>query len=371
MEKSKLAIIDPVGAKAGMNYYDIGLLSGLYRHKVDVYLFSNTENVPKEIKNYPLFDSFLENKWKKGFGQLVAHLRSFWICKKEKIDWVAVHVFSAQLPFFLFCVLARLFGLKLLAIGHDVDSLAKDDNELLKKWLYKYVSNHIIIHNQYSRKKIAQIVGDKNHYHVIQQGGYLELVNQSITTQYAKQQLEFSDDVTYLLFFGQIKSAKRLDVLLHSMRHVEGKVELVIAGRPWKEDFSKYDKLIKDLSIEGKVKKYIRFVNDQEREYFMKACDIIILPYEEVYQSAALLMAMSYGLAPITSNIDSFKEVIRQKDNGLMFESLNSEDLAQKINLLTTNQLLLEQIKKGALNSIVSEFSWVNIAGQYKKTLNL
>ena len=54
-----------------------------------------------------------------------------------------------------------------------------------------------------------------------------------------------------------------------------------------------------------------------------------------------------------------------------MFESLNSEDLAQKINLLTTNQLLLEQIKKGALNSIASEFSWVNIAGQYKKTLNL
>ena len=82
-------------------------------------------------------------------------------------------------------------------------------------------------------------------------------------------------------------------------------------------------------------------------------------------------MAMSYGLAPITSNIDSFKEVIRQKSNGLMFESLNSEDLAQKINLLTTNQLLLEQIKKGALNSIASEFSWVNIAGQYKKTLNL
>ena len=29
MENKKIAIIDPVGSKAGMNYYDIGLLSGL------------------------------------------------------------------------------------------------------------------------------------------------------------------------------------------------------------------------------------------------------------------------------------------------------------------------------------------------------
>ena len=99
-------------------------------------------------------------------------MRSFWVCKRENIDWVVVHVFSAQLTFFMFCLIARLFGLKLLAIGHDVDSLAKDDNKLLKKWLYKYVANYIIIHNQYSLQKIKQIVGDKNHYSVIQQGGY-------------------------------------------------------------------------------------------------------------------------------------------------------------------------------------------------------
>ena len=144
----KVAIIDPVGVKAGMNYYDVGLLSGLQEHDVDVYLFSNIDNVPKVIHNYHFFFFFVESKWRKGLGQLVAHLRSFWVCKKEKVDWVVVHVFSVQITFFVFCIIARLFGLKLLSIGHDVDSLAKDDSQLLKKWLYKYVSNHIIIHNQ-------------------------------------------------------------------------------------------------------------------------------------------------------------------------------------------------------------------------------
>ena len=50
---SKVAIIDPVGVKAGMNYYDIGLLSGLHNHGLEVYLFSNTDDVPSKIKNYP------------------------------------------------------------------------------------------------------------------------------------------------------------------------------------------------------------------------------------------------------------------------------------------------------------------------------
>ena len=128
---SKVAIVEPVGVKAGMNYYDIGLLSGLHNHGLEVYLFSNTDDVPSKIKNYPFFDSFVESKWRKGIGQLTAHLYSFWVCKREKIDWVIVHVFSVQLTFFIFCLIARLFGLKLLAIGHDVNSLANDDNSCL------------------------------------------------------------------------------------------------------------------------------------------------------------------------------------------------------------------------------------------------
>ena len=371
MGMSKVAVIDPVGAKAGMNYYDIGLLSGLHNHEIDVYLFSNTDDVPSEIKNYHFFDSFVESKWRKGIGQLIAHLRSFWVCKREKVDWVVVHVFSTQFTFFIFCLIARLFALKLLAISHDVDSLAKDDNKLLKKWLYKHLANHIIIHNQYSLQKIKQIIGDKNHYSVIQQGGYPELVDEKVTAEQAKTQLGLNSSSTHLLFFGQIKTAKRLDVLIKSMKHVEGDVKLVVAGRTWKDDFSKYDQLISELDLEKRIEKHIRFVTNEEREFFMKACDVMILPYEEVYQSAALLMAMSYGLAVITSDVDSFKEVIRQGENGLMFKSLDEEDLSDKINSLLNDSEMLFQLQQGALKSIATEFSWNNIALQYKKTLNL
>ena len=41
MGMSKVAIIDPVGAKAGMNYYDIGLLLGLHNHDVEAIFFQH------------------------------------------------------------------------------------------------------------------------------------------------------------------------------------------------------------------------------------------------------------------------------------------------------------------------------------------
>ena len=56
-------------------------------------------------------------------------------------------------------------------------------------------------------------------------------------------------------------------------------------------------------------------------------------------------MAMSYGLAIITSDVDSFKEVIRHGENGLMFKSLDEEDLSDKINSLLNDSEMLSQLQ--------------------------
>ncbi len=367
----KIAIIDPVGVKAGMDYYDIGLLQGLSDLDVETYLFSNVTNDLKSIKNYNVFESFINDNWEKGWKLLKGYWKSFSFCKREKIDWVIIHVFSAQLIYFLFFILARLFGLKIITISHDVNSLADDDNSRFKKLIYKYLSNHIIVHNQYSLLQLKKIIGQKNNFSIIQQGGYPHLIDNTITRNIAKDKLGFSYSKRYILFFGQIKSAKRLDVLIEAMQFIDKDVELIIAGRPWKDDFSKYDKQIKTLKLENKIHKFIRFITDEEREYFMKACDIMVLPYEEVYQSAALLMAMSYGLAIIASDIPSFKEVIRHNDNGILFESLNSKDLSDKLNQLLEEEGRLQKLKEASIQSINTEFSWSVIAKEYKKTFNL
>lgn len=371
MERIKVAIIDPVGAKAGMDYYDKGLLNGLSKQGVDTYLFSNFQDVPNYINNYKVFDLFVRNKLIQGLRQLIAHLKAFRISKKENVEWLVFHVFSVRLSSFLFCYLAKLFRFKILIIAHDVDSLATDDSQYLKKCLYNYVGTHIIVHNQYSFNKLKKIMSNPHKQSVIQQGGYIDIVNPVIDCRSAKDKLGFRHDITYILFFGQIKKAKRLDVLIKSLTSVKYDFRLVIAGKPWKDDFDKYQKIIDENNLSDKIVKYIRFISDEERELLMKACDITVLPYEEVYQSAVLLMSMSYQMGIIVSDISAFQEVIDQDKNGLIFKSLDPVDLGQKINSLLEDKALLRRLQKGSINSINSTFSWTNIGLQYKKVFNL
>ena len=120
---------------------------------------------------------------------------------------------------------------------------------------------------------------------------------------------------------------ERRDILIESFQYVQSDAELIIAGRLWKDNFSKYDQRINSLGLNNRVHKYIRFIPDKERELFFKACDIMVLPYEEVYQSGVLLMGMSYGKAMVVSDLSPFKEVINNNVNGLIFKSLDSNEV--------------------------------------------
>ena len=284
-----------------------------------------------------------------------------------------MHVFSTQFFFLLFFLIAKLLSLKVIAIAHDVSSLASDDSSVNKKWIYNYLCEYVVVHNKFSAAEIKGVLSSEkiaNGLAVIQQGGYLDLVNPKITKKDAIRQLGLSDDKRYILFFGQIKQTKRLDLLIKSLAYVPN-ANLIIAGRPWKANFDEYQKLIDELGLESRVIKMIRFVSDEERELLMKAADIAAFPYEEIYQSAALLMSMTYGLAPITSDIPAFQEVIEDHKNGRVFKNGDSEHLGTVLQEMLKDGEILMKLKESSLQTIKEDFSWLNIAKEYKKTFNL
>ena len=372
-KKVKIAVIDPVGEKAGMNYYNLGLLGGLSNLGVQTHLFSNSSLTPYRISLYPYFGLFFKSKILQACNEFSGHVKSFVKCKYIGVDYVIMHVFSTQFFFLLFFLIAKLLRLKVIAIAHDVSSLASDDSYVNKKWIYNYLCEYVVVHNKFSANEIKGVLSSKkiaNGLAVIQQGGYLDLVNPKITKKDAIRQLGLSDDKKYILFFGQIKKTKRLDLLIKSLAYVPN-VNLIIAGRPWKANFDEYQKLIDELGLESRVIKMIRFVSDEERELLMKAADIAAFPYEEIYQSAALLMSMTYGLAPVTSDILAFQEVIEDHKNGRVFKNGDFEHLGTVLQEMLKDDKILMKLKESSLQTIKEDFSWLNIAKEYKKTFNL
>ena len=129
-------------------------------------------------------------------------------------------------------------------------------------------------------------------------------------------------------------------VLLNSIKDLNQDIVLIIAGKMWKDDFSYYDKIIKKNKIEDRIIQKRYFISSEERELVFKASDAMILPFEEVYQSASALMGMSYSLPIIASDISGFREFINNGINGFLFNKNDSIDLAKKINILFQDQKL-------------------------------
>ncbi len=368
--RDKLAIIDYVGSKAGMNYYDNGLIKGLQSYKVQVFLFSNFISNHAFCISKKYFPKFIKNIFLKSFLLFVAYFRSLIFCRYKGVDTLIMHVFNTKFFYFPFFCLAKILGFNIVIISHDVFSLASDDNSLVKNWIYNSVASKIIVHNSYSYEKIKLFVSDLNKVHIIKQGSYLDILNPKITQKKAKKMLDLDENKKYILFFGQIKKKKRLDVLLNAMKFVDKDITLIVAGKAWKDDFFYYEKIIKKHKIENRVIQKRYFITSKERELIFKASDAMILPFEEVYQSASALMGMSYGLPVIASNISGFKEFIDNEINGLLFNKNSSLDLSEKINILFKDKKLYQKIKNNALLTMKNDFSWSKIALQYKNILN-
>jgi len=364
----KIAIIDPVGIKAGMNCYDIGLLNALSKKGIQVFSFSNfnDQNFPHVTQfNYFLFHK--QNAITVIVNYVCSYFKALIKCKKAKVSWIILHVFHTTLKDYFPFLLAKLFRIKIIAIVHDISSLTDQDNSFLKKEIYR-LSTVLIVHNETSKKSIELDLSEKEKkkLHVISHGNYSEFIFE--TTKDYSENFQIDLDYKYLLFFGQIKKVKGLDILLKAVPLLPNKYRIIIAGRPQKNDFTCYENMIQELNIDSRVIKVIRFITDEERDFLFKNCHALILPYRKIFQSGVLLLSMSYGLPVIASNLAANREIIKNNENGILFEDGNYTDLANKIEILFSNNLI-EKIKRNTFSTAKNQYSWSKISNEYKRIL--
>ena len=369
-----ISIFDHVGNKAGMNYYSGSLAKGFVSQKHNCTVYSNFIGIDADKINYRAYykGHSQSNVLVKFFKFISATIRSSFDARKEKSDLVIIHLFSANIITLLLATIPKLFGLKIAIISHDISSFINNDSSFIQNLIYNYFSDYIIVHNQFSYNELLQHVTLKNpdKVTIIKHGGYLDHINFNADKDAIRKSLELEVNGKYMLFFGQIKDVKGLDILIKAMATVPKDIKLIIAGKPWKSDFNKYDLLIKKYKLEDRIIKIIRFIEDDEREKLFFAADVNILPYRTIYQSGVLLMAMSHGLPVIASNLPANEEIIDDGVNGMLFESENSEALGKQITTFFQNDSLFISLSKKALQTIEAEYGWNKIAQSYLKLLD-
>ena len=363
--KNKVAIVDLVGRGNGaMDYYDLALQKGFENVGADCHIYSNFNG---SAKTYKHFVSERKGAVQKILNYLYGYTVSLFRCRFSGIPVVILHYFQGTIQDLFPYLLAKLLGLKTVVIVHDIVSMAGNDINSIRSFILNKMSDVLVVHNQYSRSQLEEVVNEsaKQRIKVIHHGAFTELIDETVDRKTAREKLDLDQDGNYILFFGKIKKSKGLDVLLNAMPLVNDKIKLIIAGNPWKDDFSIYKEIIEKNNLSDNVITNISYISDEDRENYFKACDALILPYREIFQSGVLLMSLSYSLPVVASDLQSNREIIRDGENGMLFRSGDPESLANAINNLFNDTNKLEMIRNNSIRTIEVEYNWDKIAAEY------
>ena len=369
-QAASVAMIEPVGAHSGMHYYDRGLCKGLLAAGCRVDLYTCDETTDPLIPGLafrPYYKGIYgkRNRWLRGLRYLSGTLASLWSAILSGETICHYHVFNDLMAEFVVIVSAKLHRRKLVLTVHDVDSMAESlpGKRRISAWLYQ-LADRVIVHNETSRSELESLGIYSERIHVIAHGHYIDSAGKMPLQEDSRRALKINESAKVILFFGQIKDSKGLDLLIHSIPKVAARVPnvvLLIAGRPWKTDFARYDAIIEKENVGDRCKLHIGHIPDEDVATCFGAADVVALPYRRIYQSGVILMAMSFGRAVVVSDLPGMTDVVKDGFNGYVFKDGSADDLAKTLIRALTYEKIRHQVSDCASDYIRDHHYWDSI----------
>ena len=379
---TSVAIIEPVGGRGGMDYYDQSLCRGLLNAGLRVSLYTSDETVDPEIPGlgfHPFYRGIYgeKSRWQQAIRYIKATFASLRNAAASGATVCHFHAFNDLKAELIVLAMAKLCRRKLILTVHDVGSLAGNitGKRMVTGWIYR-LADRVIVHNNVS---MCELIANRVPPHkiaIIPHGHFLESTSDMPPQDTARRRLEIEPSAKVVLFFGQIKDPKGLDLLIEALPAVADEVPevlLLIGGRPWKTSFSQFDELIDKLNVRARCRLHIGFVPNDKVGDFYAAADVVALPYRRIYQSGVLLMAMTLARPVVVSDLAGMTEIVSDGVNGYVFRQESKDDLAKVLIRALRDQAGRRLLSERALDYIREHHDWDQIgqstAALYREVL--
>ena len=362
------AVIEPVGGHGGMNYYDFGLCRGLVAAGVTptLYTCDATEVVPGLPFGVKLVYRRVFGRdpaWRRGLRYLSGSLRALIGARNSGGRLAHFHFFQVGVLELFNVVLAKSLLIRVVITAHDVEAF-RGEWSSLKAWVYG-LADCVIAHNLVSQRELVKELGvSERKIHVIPHGNYLCDIGPLPPVGRARAKLGLPPDAQVLLFFGQIKQVKGLDILLDALATIKDAVPdvvLVVAGKMWGQDFTRYQEQIDTLGLGRHCVAHIRYIADDAVAAYYAAADLVVLPYRKIYQSGVVLMAMSYGKPVLASDLEGMTEVIDEGVTGFLFRTGDATELARRLLSVLADQGGMQRVAANGLQLMHDAYGWEQI----------
>jgi len=370
MSRIRVSIIEPVGAHGGMDYYDIGLCSSLCACGVDPTLYTHNltavpPNAPFAIRHafrgiYGSAPAALRaaRYLRGGLSSILHSLRTgtrichFQLFQVGPLEWLSVAA-------------ARLAGRKIVVTAHDVEPLAAAYGRSLLAPVCR-MAHRVVLHNHTSLEACIDATHvSRERCAIVPHGNYMHALGSVPDSRDARQALGLPPDAPIILFFGQIKQTKGLDVLLKAMPPLlkdHPETRLLIAGKTWKVGFEVYDALIESLGLRDRVVSHVHYIPNDRVGLYYAAADVVAIPYRRIYQSGVLLMAMSYGRPVAASDLPAMRETIENGVDGRLFPPGDGPALAATLSDMLAHPGQTAQLAARAQAKVRTQYAWATAA---------
>ena len=364
----RVAMIEPVGGHGGMNYYDLALARSVEAHGIETTLFTSTldDREREAVSDLRLYYEGVfgpDHALLRGLRFLRATLRSVALARSQRARLAHIHLFETGLKEWLLVKALRRAGLRIVATAHDVVSLADDSSRVGRFAREIYRSLDVVIaHNEAIESAIVgEMEVSPSRVRRIPHPTYEGSPRTDASREAARRRFGIESDRPVILFFGQIKRAKGLDVLLEAMPSVLAQhpdAILLIAGKLWKDDWCDYQDRIDALGIGHAIDARLGYVPDEDAVRLFHASDVAVYPYRRIYQSGGVLMAISHETPVVVSDLPAFRSTIDHGKTGLVFENGSPEQLGDRLIRTLRSPRQAAKMACAARAQVESEQGW-------------
>ena len=369
----RVAVVEPVGGHGGMNFYDVSLCQSIVKAGADATLYTCDKTSVSGDEGFPVKliyrNIYGQSKgWLRGLRFLKGSLQALPLARLRGHQLAHFHFFHVG-PLELFNVaLARLIGMRVVITAHDVEAFKEGLSvPTFVRWVYR-AAHRVIAHSRIAKLELVHELNiAEEKIDVILHGNYLASVPKGITKEMARAHFGIACDRRVLLFFGQIKDVKGLDILLEGFAlalKADPRLHLLIGGRVWKTDFSKYQEIIDKHMLAPFCSLHIRYIPDAEVSYFYRCADLVVLPYSRIYQSGVVLLAMSYGSPVLVSDIAGMLEAVDDESTGFVFSSEDPISLARRVSEIFARPGNSIEVAQAGLRQVATHNDWSRLGEQ-------
>jgi glycosyltransferase involved in cell wall biosynthesis len=232
--------------------------------------------------------------------------------------------------FIVLLLLVRVCGIRLLWTAHNL--YPHDRNQIaVLDWLGRKIlvslSYRIFAHGESAALAVTrEFPGVRGKLVVLPHGNWVGFYADECNRVTARARLGIPTDQFVFLFIGLCKEYKNLVYLVKCFQNSRfGEAALWIVGHFQEaEYFARVKAQIEHQPQRIRVEN--RFVPDDELQYYLTACNVVVLPYVDVLTSGAAMLAISFGRPVIAPRRGYLQDAI-DPESGVLYNPSDAEDL--------------------------------------------